>query len=337
MFRVKRILSVVLIISMIASLMPSTVLATRSSEDGIVEPVELKAQYNAKTNEAIVKEIPANTTGLILAGYQNDQMVFSTIESELATLPVKLAVKENAVFDMLKVFCLGPQYAPLTYAKQIYPVETFSVTFHANGDGVLNMPETQTVAGGELVEYPEEPTREGYLFVGWYTDVEGTTRFIFENTSVYSDVSLYAIWVDMTLDTDEDGLTDYIEKNLGLDPGNPDTDGNGVVDCDEDMDGDGVPNGREIELGSNPELKDSDMDDLDDAMELLLNTNIVDPDTDGDGADDGLEVEYGTDPCTYDESFTDKDASQPVGEVGPVAASVVAQVPGEVFRLCVRV
>ena len=38
------------------------------------------------------------------------------------------------------------------------------------------------------------------------------------------------VWIDPTLDTDEDGLSDIDEARIGTDPNNPDTDGDGILD-----------------------------------------------------------------------------------------------------------
>src|SRR5437870_7697519 len=43
-------------------------------------------------------------------------------------------------------------------------------------------------------------------------------------------------------DPDDDGLNDVQEQFFGTDPNNPDTDGNGILDGDEDFDHDGIPN-----------------------------------------------------------------------------------------------
>jgi len=43
-------------------------------------------------------------------------------------------------------------------------------------------------------------------------------------------------------DPDDDGLNDVQEQFFGTDPNNPDTDGNGIRDGDEDFDHDGIPN-----------------------------------------------------------------------------------------------
>jgi hypothetical protein len=45
-------------------------------------------------------------------------------------------------------------------------------------------------------------------------------------------------------DSDNDGLSTSREEALGLDPRNPDSDGDGIRDGADDADGDGVPDGR---------------------------------------------------------------------------------------------
>ena len=125
-------------------------------------------------------------------------------------------------------------------------------------------------------------------------------------------------------DTDDDGLPNLIEKEVGSDPYNPDTDGdnlpdgyealtlgtdptkpdtddNGVLDCDEDFDEDGLTNLQEYELGTEPYNEDTDGDGLKDGEEI--NTYGTDPlkvDTDDDGLDDGDEIYFETDPLNPD-------------------------------------
>ena len=45
-----------------------------------------------------------------------------------------------------------------------------------------------------VVQRPRDPTREGHVFDGWYTDTEYTTPFDF-NSRPSSDVTLYAKWL----------------------------------------------------------------------------------------------------------------------------------------------
>ena len=76
-------------------------------------------------------------------------------------------------------------------------------------------------------------------------------------------------------DSDNDGLTDEEEQNLGTNP------------LDADTDGDGLSDAEEVNLGINPLDPDTDGDGLSDGEEVLQhNTNPLDVDTDGDGVND---------------------------------------------------
>ena len=97
-------------------------------------------------------------------------------------------------------------------------------------------------------------------------------------------------------DSDNDGLTDEEEENLGTDPNNADTDGDGLSDGEEstlgtnpnnaDTDGDGLSDGEESTLGTDPNNADTDGDGLSDGEESTSGTNPNDADTDGDGVND---------------------------------------------------
>jgi hypothetical protein len=96
-------------------------------------------------------------------------------------------------------------------------------------------------------------------------------------------------------DTDGDGLTDHFEyTHETLDPVNNDTDGDGVPDGREDPDGDSLNNIDEQFAGTDPNDPDTDGDDLTDAFEV--NESYTDPtDSDSDSlvmdtdeADDGV-------------------------------------------------
>ena len=105
-------------------------------------------------------------------------------------------------------------------------------------------------------------------------------------------------------DADDDGLSDYYEiivmEHITM-PGLADTDGDGVLDGDEDLDLDGVTNIIERDLGSNPLKLDSDGDGISD-LALLLGANMgsTTGDTDGDGLSDESEARMGTDPDHVD-------------------------------------
>lgn len=104
-------------------------------------------------------------------------------------------------------------------------------------------------------------------------------------------------------DTDEDGLSDYEELVLTqTSPLESDTDGNGISDGKEDIDGDRLTSLEEIKYNTNPAFKDSDADGLSDYDEIKR--HLTDPneyDTDEDGLSDFEEVsKYKTDPNNPD-------------------------------------
>lgn len=85
--------------------------------------------------------------------------------------------------------CAGTHvYAPLV-----------GLSFDANaGDAaVSNMPESQTTISykGNAEAPDKTPIRNGYTFLGWYTDAEGTEAFDFENTALTENwTTVYAKW-----------------------------------------------------------------------------------------------------------------------------------------------
>ena len=127
-------------------------------------------------------------------------------------------------------------------------------------------------------------------------------------------------------DDDNDGLTNGEERRIGTDPGNPDTDGDGLKDGEEvkryrtnplvvDTDGDGLTDGDEVfKYHTDPTKSDTDGDGLSDGDEVLkYKTDPLKLDTDGDGLIDGDEVlKYHTDPLKVD---TDSDGLSDWDEV----------------------
>ncbi|MBS5145045.1 MAG: discoidin domain-containing protein [Butyricicoccus pullicaecorum] len=64
-----------------------------------------------------------------------------------------------------------------------------SVVFHIDGDRT----ETVQIPDGGWVTEPEEPSKTGYTFQGWYTDFDCKTPYEF-GTPVKSNLDLYASW-----------------------------------------------------------------------------------------------------------------------------------------------
>ncbi|HTP00302.1 MAG TPA: hypothetical protein VMJ64_02940 [Anaerolineales bacterium] len=90
-------------------------------------------------------------------------------------------------------------------------------------------------------------------------------------------------------DSDGDGLVNQVEAQMGTDPNVPDTDVDGLMDGQE-----------ALKTGTNPLNPDTDADGLKDGDEARLGTNPLSPDTDGDGLPDGAEIAQGTNPMNPD-------------------------------------
>lgn len=151
----------------------------------------------------------------------------------------------------------------------------------------------QTTEDGQSAESPAfyvEKSENGYATKFIDSDEDGLPDFVEEQ-----------IGIDINKpDTDDDGLTDYQEYYiLGTDPLVYDSVQPGISDADADNDDDGLSNVREFELGTKPFNPDTDGDGLSDGDEV--NTYGTDPlkyDTDDDGISDGDEAAMGTDPLS---------------------------------------
>ncbi len=135
-----------------------------------------------------------------------------------AALEISLAVKEGAqsagvtMIWTATVTDIAGNVTTKDYSVRIYgtPVITYDregikvtedatitpsiVTFDLNGaDG--NAPASQTVTDTAGLEYPEIPTRSGYVFAGWYDNAGcGGTPYDF-TSQIENDITLYAKWV----------------------------------------------------------------------------------------------------------------------------------------------
>jgi len=67
----------------------------------------------------------------------------------------------------------------------------FTITFDSRG-GTDVAPQNQMY--GQLLEVPESPTREGYVFTGWYLDTACFELWDTGTDTIQSDMTLYAGW-----------------------------------------------------------------------------------------------------------------------------------------------
>ena len=68
---------------------------------------------------------------------------------------------------------------------------TFNLSYSAPADAWIAMAQVES---GQTVTKPSDPTRAGYSFDGWYTDINATRPFDFENTVINNNMTLFAGW-----------------------------------------------------------------------------------------------------------------------------------------------
>ena len=73
---------------------------------------------------------------------------------------------------------------------------TYTVTFDTQGGNEI---ESVRVKRDETVSRPTDPTREGYVFEGWFTDADCTDAFDFD-TKITKNMTLYAKWTEKATD-----------------------------------------------------------------------------------------------------------------------------------------
>ena len=78
----------------------------------------------------------------------------------------------------------------VTIVFTITPVTNYTVTFNSKGGSDVT---SASVAEGNKVTKPTNPTRDGYTFLGWSTEETSSTYYDFD-TAVTSSFTLYAQW-----------------------------------------------------------------------------------------------------------------------------------------------
>ena len=108
--------------------------------------------------------------------------------------------------------CEVDVYAPATPTPT--PDKKYTVTFDSQGGSHVS---SQTVKEGTTISLPT-PTRDGYKFLGWYTEADGGNKVT--SLTVTKNVTLYAHWEKESSETVEEvTLTGGDSKTIGPDIG----------------------------------------------------------------------------------------------------------------------
>lgn len=129
---------------------------------------------NAEATESHVLALYMTSDGR--AAYAQDVTVNLEVGENVITF---LGYKNSTVYSQYKV--------TITREKPDY-----TVTFDSQEGSEVG---SQTVTHGETVQKPDDPTKDGLVFGGWYTDADCTAEFDF-STAVTGNMILYAKWTE---------------------------------------------------------------------------------------------------------------------------------------------
>lgn len=141
----------------------------------------------------------------MLSGLNGDQSGTFTYEDGVLTLKFKEGDSTTASAKIedgvLTLTYNGSTYRMLQRSK-------FTVTYDVDGGSAVA---SQQVLNGEYATKPQDPKKDGYAFIGWYTDKDYTSAFVFDSVAVKKDTTVYARFEQLT------GKSEYTATLVGGD------------------------------------------------------------------------------------------------------------------------
>ncbi len=137
--------------------------------------IENQTIENGKT---VVKPYDPTKTGYAFEGWYIDSSLTTRYDFSTAVIgDITIYAKWNSSINQGN------------HTRPVSPV-THLVTFDTNGGSEIVF---QNVKEGQQIIKPDDPIKDGFTFIGWYTDSELNNPFDFSN-KIMSDLILYAKW-----------------------------------------------------------------------------------------------------------------------------------------------
>ncbi len=201
----------------------------------------------------------------------------TTILGDIFSIEGKVITSWNTQADGNGIsYDIGEEATRTTAGLYLYAIWTdvYTVSYDLNGGTGVAIESAIYFEGDEVVVLNQEPTLEGYTFVGWKHSIDEevyTSEEAFVMTP--SDITLTAIWKKTIVGTDLDGGSKDEEDLIGEPKDEEDL--IGEPKDEEDLDGESKDE-EEIEDGDKFEIADKDV--------------VVDDDTDGSNEENADDV-----------------------------------------------
>ena len=163
-------------LTLVASWTPNTYTLTFDANGGTGVDSTQTVTYNSEYT------LPTpNKTGYTFSGWYNGTTLV-----------------ESGTWTGIENITLTANWTPLQYSITFGNAQlrdNVVVTYDYNYSGTT--PTTVTLSNDDVLTYPAVPTRNGYVFTGWYTDSACTTKYSFTGY-INDDMTLYAGWTEMS-------------------------------------------------------------------------------------------------------------------------------------------
>jgi uncharacterized repeat protein (TIGR02543 family) len=140
--------------------------------------------------------VPADNGGSAITEYEvskDDGASWASVGLNTSYTFTGLTNGITYTFKVRAVNSKGPgAEVSIASAPEAVPVLTYTVNFYSNG----SLYDSKTVNSGSALEtnWPNNPTRSGYSFGGWFSGQNGTGTQYTNSTIITADVNLYAKW-----------------------------------------------------------------------------------------------------------------------------------------------
>ena len=131
---------------------------------------------------------------------------------------------KNRIWTLNKIILIG---ICLLHLFGCTKKNEYTLSFDTNGGNIV---EDIMTDGISVIEMPPHPTKQGYVFLGWYWDNESFQNLFTQNafliTPITEDTTVYAAWLisqfTISFNTDGGGIIDSISRDYNANVIKPD-------------------------------------------------------------------------------------------------------------------